>query len=114
MLMIDILEAEGYLVRAFSEADSAWYYIQQHGFDADLLITDLKMTGTVNGLQLVHNLHDASPNVPVIVASGFHAEPSDLDDDRVYWLDKPFSVHQLQAICYELTCPAWPPSCLAG
>ena len=102
MLMVDILEMDGYVVRAFGEADSAWNHIQHHGFDADLLITDLRMPGEIDGVQLVHNLHHLFPQLPVVVASGFHAASSSLDDDQVYWLQKPFTLDQLQELCHKL------------
>lgn len=101
-LMVDILEMDGYEVRAFERADFAWEYIRQHGFDADLLITDLKMPGELDGLQLVHRLHRLLPAVPVIVISGCHAELNGLDD-QVHWLRKPYSLDHFEAICHELT-----------
>lgn len=102
-LMVDILEMGGYEVLAFERADTAWAYIREHGFDADLLITDLKMPGELDGLQLVHKLHRLLPDVPVVVASGCHDELSS-PDDKVYLLRKPYSVDQLEAICHKLTC----------
>lgn len=101
-LMVEILEADGYEVRAFVHGDSAWTYIRQHGFDADLLITDLKLPGELDGLQLVHKLHRLLPEVPTVVTSGCHAELSGADN-QVYWLRKPYTVEQLEAICQALT-----------
>lgn len=102
-IMVEVLEMEGHRVRAFCEADSAWSHIQHNGFDADLLITDLRMPGSIDGLELVQRLHDLLPQVPVVVASGFHAAVNTLDYNHVHWLNKPFSLNQLQAICQRLT-----------
>lgn len=103
MLITDVLEMDGHEVKAFSEADSAWHHIQQCGFDADLLITDLRMPGTIDGLQLVHNVHDLLPHVPVMVVSGYHPSSNSLNDNHVCWLQKPFSLDLLLTLCQKLT-----------
>jgi DNA-binding NtrC family response regulator len=103
MLMTAVLELDGHQVKAFPEADSAWNHIQQCGFDADLLITDLRMPGTIDGLQLVHNVHDLLPLFPVMVVSGFHASSESLDSDHVCWLQKPFALERLLELCHQLT-----------
>ncbi|RMP68471.1 response regulator [Pseudomonas syringae group genomosp. 3] len=106
MLLTDVLEMEGHQVTAFPEADSAWNHIQRCGFDADLLITDLRMPGTIDGLQLVHNVHDLLPQVPVMVVSGYHAFSNCLNDqNHVCWLQKPFALDELLELCHKLTTP---------
>lgn len=102
-IMTDVLEMDGNKVKAFCEADSAWNHIQLYGFDADLLIPDLRMPGTIDGLQPVHNVHGLVPLVPVVVASGFHAAADSLDGNHVYWLQKPFGLDQLLELCHKLT-----------
>ncbi|WPP02451.1 response regulator (plasmid) [Pseudomonas sp. HR96] len=104
MLMTDILEMKGHEVRAFGEADSAWNHIQMHGFNADLLITDLKMPGKIDGVELVNRLHQVLPEIPILVVSGYHvAADTCMHDDHVHFLRKPFSLDQLNAICDTLT-----------
>jgi DNA-binding NtrC family response regulator len=103
MLMTEVLEMDGHQVKAFPEADSAWNHIQQRGFDADLLITDLRMPGTIDGLQLVHNVLGLLPLVPVMVVSGFHASSESLDSDHVCWLQKPFTLDRLLKLCRNMT-----------
>lgn len=103
VLMTDILEMDGHNVKAFSEADSAWHHIQQSGFEADLLITDLRMPGKIDGIQLVHNVQGLLPQIPVLVVSGFHASASSLDREQVSWLRKPFTLDELLELCQKLT-----------
>lgn len=103
MLMTDVLEMDGHQVNAFPEADSAWNHIQQRGFDADLLITDLRMPGMIDGLQLVHNVHELLPQIPVMVVSGYHVSSNSLDGYDVSWLQKPFTLDQLLELCHKLT-----------
>ncbi|MQQ34693.1 response regulator [Pseudomonas sp. SZ57] len=56
------------------------------------------MPGSIDGLELVQRLHDLLAQVPIVVASGFHAAANTLDYDHVHWLSKPFTLTQLQAI----------------
>lgn len=103
LLITDVLEMDGHQVQTFPEADSAWNHIQQRGFQADLLITDLRMPGTIDGLQLVHNVHDMLPQVPVMVVSGYHALSDSLSENHVCWLQKPFAIDELLELCQKLT-----------
>lgn len=103
MLMTDILEMDGHQVVAFNEADSAWNHIRDRGFDADLLITDLRMPGNIDGLQLIHNVHALQPMIPVMVVSGFHASSNSLGSNQVRWLQKPFVIDELLELCHKLT-----------
>jgi len=63
-LVTEFLEMDGHHVMPSPEADSAWNHIQHCGFDADLLITDLRMPGTMDGLDLVHKMHELSHSFP--------------------------------------------------
>lgn len=102
MFIVDFLEQDGYAVKAFNEADSAWSHIEKHGLNANLLITNLRMPSKISGLQLVQNLHNLFPQIPVVVASGFNAAFSGLDGSQVHWLPKPFTLEQLQGLCHKL------------
>lgn len=100
-LMVDVLELYGYRVRPFPEADSAWRFIQSCDYELRLLITDLKMPGSIDGVELVKRVHQVQPKLPVIVASGFHGGSDELSSEGVFWLPKPFNIDQLHAICQQ-------------
>lgn len=101
-LVVDVLEMYGYKVRPFSDADSAWGFIQTCDYQLRLLITDLHMPGTIDGVELVKRVQEVQPTTPVIVASGFHAAAQALADQSVFWLPKPFDIDELHAICHKL------------
>lgn len=101
-LMVDILEMYGYKVRAFTDADSAWTYIDGRSADLKLLITDLRMPGDMDGVCLVQRVHEKFPKVPIVVASGYHSESDSLHIDQVFWLPKPFTVEELHLTCQQL------------
>lgn len=62
------------------------------------------MPGSINGVELVHKLREVLPQIPVLVVSGYlAASDTCLRDDHVHFLPKPFTLDQLNAICYKLT-----------
>lgn len=101
-LITDVLEEQGYLVYAFESADLAWQMIQESRFSPRLLITDLRMPGQIDGLELAKRLRNFDADVPVVVASGFHPDARELLSLNVHWLIKPFQIEQLNAICRKL------------
>lgn len=101
-LVTDVLQEYGYPVRPFECADHAWAFIQRCEYQPRLLITDLQMQGKIDGVELVKRVHLVQPQLPVIIASGFHAASIDVADEYVFWLPKPFNIQQLSNICGRL------------
>lgn len=101
-LLADALEMYGYRVRAFESADLAWQFIQESGQPPRLLITDLRMPGRIDGLELAKRLRGSYAGVPIVIASGFHPAARELHSLNVHWLIKPFEIEQLHTICRKL------------
>jgi len=59
-----------------------------------LVITDLKMPGTIDGVGLVAWIRDARPGTPVIVITAFHKARHELETS-VPVFEKPFRVEAL-------------------
>lgn len=104
-LITDVLEMYGYKVRAFSDADTAWEFVRSQDSAPRLLITDLRMPGEIDGVELVKRVQQMRPQTPILVASGYHGDSGLLNDTSVYWLPKPFSIDQLHTICEKLAPP---------
>lgn len=100
--MVDILEIYGYKVKAFLNAGSAWDYIDGNSSELKLLITDLRMPGDINGVGLVQRVHEKFPQMPIVVASGYHSESDSLHINQVFWLPKPFTLDELHLTCQQL------------
>jgi CheY-like chemotaxis protein len=64
------LEDNGFTVVEFDSADAALPYLRLHGGDAALILTDVQMPGSMNGLELVDVLSRLWPDVPVLITSG--------------------------------------------
>jgi two-component system, response regulator PdtaR len=69
-LTVWALEDNGFAVVDFETADAALPYIEQHGDELALVITDVQMPGRINGLQLVDRLSRLWPRLQVLVTSG--------------------------------------------
>lgn len=107
-LLIEFLEDLGYQVNAFETADLAWEHIRHRRYPVRLLITDLRLPGELDGLELVKRLHSAAPKTPVIVVSGFHQQAHSLCMEDIHWLGKPFSLQRLETLCREIVSPDLP------
>ena len=64
------LEENGFRVVEFETADAALPYLEEHGGEAALIVTDVQMPGRLDGLGLVALLSRWWPNLPVLVTSG--------------------------------------------
>jgi DNA-binding response OmpR family regulator len=70
----------------------------------DLVITDVKMPGRVDGIQLAHRLRHEWPSVAVLVVSG-HAQVSDLPS-KIPLIRKPYDIDELVRISNALVSDA--------
>ena len=64
------LEDNGFTVVEFETADAALPYLEEHGGDAALILTDVQMPGRLDGLGLVELLSRLWPDLPVLITSG--------------------------------------------
>jgi len=78
----------------------------------DLMISDLNMPGEPNGVELIRALHEARPECPIVVISGYPTEDrlSSCEDIGVRtFLTKPFELSFIRQVLEEVfTTPAGP------
>lgn len=68
-LLADELRDAGFRVVEAVNADEALDYMSARS-DIDLVFTDIRMPGSMNGLELAAVLHDEDPSLPIIITSG--------------------------------------------
>lgn len=104
MRAVDIVEDAGFTSVEAVNADEALAILESRS-DIDLLLTDIQMPGSMDGLKLAHAVHDRWPGIKIILVSG-QVKPSDAErpaDSRFF--GKPLGVgqmiHELQAMVGE-------------
>ena len=88
------LEAEGYQVTTAGKAKVALELANEDVFDFALV--DLKLNGT-NGIQLMENLHQLNPEMPVIILTAYGTIESAVEAMRkgaYTYITKPFNYYE--------------------
>ena len=96
--LTDLLSTGGYLVRTAPSAERALQILESATFD--LIITDLKMTG-MTGIDLARQVLQKTPDLPVVILTGFGDMDSVIDALRLGvadYLKKPFSIDEVMAV----------------
>lgn len=89
-MLSDGLRDEGYQVIEACNADEALTILETA--IPDLLISDVRMPGSLDGLELLRTVRGTVPNLPVIITSG-HVDPAEaLGDGASLVARKPYSL----------------------
>lgn len=93
---VDMVESAGYEAIEAANADEAISRLQQHA-RISIVLTDVEMPGSMNGIELAFIIRDRWPPVHIIVVSGrMKPGPGELPD-RVPFIAKPYRPAQLEA-----------------
>lgn len=87
--LIDLFEEEGYRVFGAADADEAIAILDEHG-EVRVVLTDIEMPGSMNGLKLAHYIRDRFPPTLLLVASGRVSVPASEMPEHSAYLAKPF------------------------
>lgn len=87
--LIDLFEEEGYEVFAAANADEAIAILDRHG-EVRVVLTDIEMPGTMDGLKLAHYVRKRFPPTLLLVASGHRSVPPDQMPEHSAYFAKPF------------------------
>ncbi|MBV1691459.1 response regulator [Novosphingobium sp. G106] len=94
MVIVDALRDSGRLVVEAANGDEAMAFIQS-GAAIDLIFTDVRMPGTVDGLALLAFARQTIPGVPVIVSSGHLVPTEALSGGAAAFVPKPYRVEEV-------------------
>lgn len=96
MMAVDAIEDAGYATIEAQDADQALILLEVHDH-IDLVFTDIKMPGTVDGLGLALHVRERWPRLPLILTSG-HLQREDMAvPASVPFLQKPYRAATLVA-----------------
>lgn len=75
MLLVEALEAAGLNVIEADNADAAVKALSDKQTQIRVVVTDLRMPGSIDGLGLACWMRGNAPAVPIIITSGFYNQP---------------------------------------
>lgn len=84
------LKLEGFVVLPHADGLSALKYLAL-GAPADVLVTDIRMSGAVDGLMLANRARDLRPRLPIVYMSGQNADRGAMQPGSQF-VSKPFQV----------------------
>lgn len=97
--IVEALRDAGYHVIHASTGEEALAWCKRHA--ADVLVTDIRLPGEVDGWQIAELCRESNPELPVIYASGFSpATPRPVPGSRT--LKKPFHPDEVVRMVREL------------
>jgi|HubBroStandDraft_1064217.scaffolds.fasta_scaffold23621_4 DNA-binding NtrC family response regulator len=74
-IFADLLAHEGYGCVTAANAIDALQIIEANLIELDLLITDIRMPGALNGLDLANKVRELQPRTSILLISGFADDP---------------------------------------
>ncbi len=100
--LVDLIEDAGFKVYEASNADEA-IQIMEVNTDIKILITDVDMPGSMDGLKLSHFVRDRWPPVRIVVASGHvRVKSTELPEQGVF-LNKPYEMPRIRELLSSIT-----------
>ena len=94
MMAVDALEDAGYATIEAETGDRALVLLDQHD-DIDLVFTDIRMPGPINGLDLARRIRRQRPATPVVLTSGHRFEGDGDIPASTPFLQKPYRAAML-------------------
>jgi len=97
---IGLLEQLGYSVRWVSDAEAALKAIDRDGID--LVVSDIVMSGIMDGLGLARSIKQRHPALPILLATGYSDAAQGARSDFPI-LRKPYQIHELSRALSDLS-----------
>ena len=97
LVIADELRARGFSVIEAASADQALSYFQA-GVQIDLVLSDVELPGSINGLDLIERLRLQAPNLPTVLTSGVSPVAHEADA----FVAKPYELKQVLALIAKL------------
>jgi DNA-binding NtrC family response regulator len=100
--MMEVLDSLGPEVEALCTADEGYSFLQKHAHEVAVLVTDVRMLGQLDGLDLTNLVAQKWPHIDVVLTSGYDiGSLSDLGAVNQF-LAKPWSIDQLSSVVSAL------------
>jgi len=105
LLAVELVEDVGFVALQAANADDAIVILEQR-VDIALILTDVDMPGTMDGLKLAHAVRRRWPPIKIIIVSGkTHLSNADLPSDARFF-SKPYSAPNMISELRSLVAPS--------
>jgi DNA-binding NtrC family response regulator len=102
MLAVDVLTEKGFLTIEAGHAIAALDICKSRANDVDVLFTDIRMPGSMDGLQLAHHVHERWPWIAVVIVSGnIFVNVNELPAGARF-LTKPYDMQRVVDLIHEM------------
>ena len=91
---VEMLEDAGFTIVEARHADEAWFILHERS-DIGALFTDVDMPGTMCGVTLAGRVHDAWPDIRLVVTSGRQRFTNGEIPNHGRFVPKPYSLDQV-------------------
>jgi CheY-like chemotaxis protein len=102
MLAVDALTEEGLVSLEAGHAAAALDICKARADEFDVLFTDVRMPGPMDGLELAHRVRDRWPRISVVIASGNVFGASDELPAGAHFLPKPYDMRRVIGLIRQL------------
>lgn len=92
-----LLELQGLVVRTAASAAEAWALLDA-GLSPDVVVSDIVMAGTADGVDLARRIRKARPEIRVVLASAYSEAVADALAQGFTVLGKPYAAAELLAL----------------
>ena len=101
-LVVEVLEDEGFIAVEAENARAAFDICRSRTDAIDVLFTDIRMPGSMDGLELAHRVRERWPRIAIIIASGNVFVGRDQLPDGARFLPKPYDLHRIADIMRQM------------
>ncbi|APQ10459.1 hypothetical protein BJP27_02655 [Pseudomonas oryzihabitans] len=100
-LVREVLTQEGFRVETFGTADAALVFLEHQWQRVQVVISNVRMPGVIDGIQLTKIITERWPGLPVVLMSGYAGLDRDLPPG-VPFLHKPWTLDQLTEAVWKV------------
>ena len=97
---VEMLEDAGFAIVEARHADEAWFILHERS-DVGAIFTDIDMPGSMCGLTLAGRVHEAWPDIRLVLTSGRHRLADREVPDHGLFVSKPYGAEQVVQAIHE-------------
>lgn len=102
MLVAEVLKELNLNVIALPSADVGYMLLQKHSAHIDLVLSDIRMPGKMNGVDLANKISMEWPHIGIVLTSGYEAQAMAGLTKPTAFLPKPWTISAVQEAIFRL------------